>query len=96
VASAGSPFPSSSRGNAVGNIVALGVLCLHAAIDEGVVFRLGRSDDTLVSPAEFFEGGSPRVADTSLAACFDWMHRRIEFTPCVNDVIAPRTANAKS
>lgn len=55
-------------------------LCLHAAIDEGVVVRLGRSDDTLVSLARFFGEGSPRVAGTTLAVCFDCMHRRMELT----------------
>ena len=53
-------------------------LILHSAIDEGVVIRLGRSDDTLVSLAQFLRVGSERVAQTSLALCFDCIHRQLE------------------
>jgi hypothetical protein len=57
-----------------------GSLRLHSAIDEGVVVRMGRSDDTLVSLARFLQDGSDQVNRTSLAVCFDCMHRRIELT----------------
>jgi hypothetical protein len=57
-----------------------GGLHLHSAIDEGVVVRLGRSDDTLVSLARFLQAGSARVGQTMLAICFDCMHRRMELT----------------
>jgi hypothetical protein len=57
-----------------------GSLRLHSAIDEGVVVRMGCSDDTLVSLGRFFDPGSPRVAGTGLAVCFDCIHRRIELT----------------
>lgn len=53
-------------------------LILHSAIDEGVVIRVGRSDDTLVSLARFLPEGSDRVAETGLAICFDCIHRQLE------------------
>jgi len=57
-----------------------GSLCLYSAIDEGVVVRMGRSDDTLVGLSRFRAPGSPRAAGTALAVCFDCIHRRIELT----------------
>lgn len=53
-------------------------LILHSAIDEGVVVRLGRSDDTLASLAAYLPEGSARVRTTRLALCFDCIHRRLE------------------
>jgi hypothetical protein len=57
-----------------------GSLFLHSAIDEGVVVRLGRSDDTMVSLNRFLPPGSDRISATSLLVSFDCMHRRIELT----------------
>jgi hypothetical protein len=57
-----------------------GSLCLYSAIDQGVVVRMGRSDDTLVGLSRFLEPGAPRAAGTQLAVCFDCIHRRIELT----------------
>jgi hypothetical protein len=55
-----------------------GSLLLHSAIDEGVVFRFGRSDDTMASLASLLRPGSRAVAETTLAICFDCIHRRLQ------------------
>jgi hypothetical protein len=55
-----------------------GSLHLHSAIDEGVVIRFGRSDDTLRSLSQFLQPESEAVETTTLAVCFDCIHRRMQ------------------
>jgi len=55
-----------------------GALELHSAIDEGVVVRVGRSEDTTASMSRFLEDLDRRGEHPDLALCFDCLHRRWE------------------
>jgi hypothetical protein len=55
-----------------------GTVRLHSAIDEGVVVRICRSDDTLVSLNEMLFPGNPTVKNSDFIICFDCIHRKIE------------------
>ncbi len=55
-----------------------GSLVLHSAIDEGVVVRIGRSEDTTASLQRFLADLEARGERPDLALCFDCLHRRWE------------------
>jgi hypothetical protein len=55
-----------------------GTLSLYSAIDEGLVVRFCRSDDTLVSLADLLTPGSALVEETRFGICFDCIHRKIQ------------------
>ncbi|MEM7200016.1 MAG: FIST N-terminal domain-containing protein [Planctomycetota bacterium] len=53
-----------------------GGLSLHAAIDIGVVIRLGKSDETIATLAEQFGAAEPRTNASCMV--FDCVHRQLE------------------
>jgi len=55
-----------------------GSLELHSAIDEGVVVRIGRSDDTTVGLRRLVESLERNAERPDLVLCFDCLHRRWE------------------
>lgn len=55
-----------------------GFLRLHSAIDEGVVVRICRSDDTMVSLKYLLSSSGDAILNTHCNICFDCMHRKIE------------------
>lgn len=55
-----------------------GTLRMHSAIDEGLVVRVCRSDDTLVSLNEMLHPGNQTAKNAEFIICFDCIHRKIE------------------
>ena len=55
-----------------------GSLSLYSAIDEGLVVRFCRSDDTLVSLEKMFLPGGAPVRQGRFGICFDCIHRKIQ------------------
>lgn len=55
-----------------------GSLSLYSAIDEGLVVRICRSDDTLASLSEMFQLGGALARTAKFVICFDCIHRRVQ------------------